>query len=463
MVVAVISSILLDLASVPRAHAATCPCTSNSPTINRFPYRSLRWGSGRARQGTKACPIESMKDPRIAIARIDEAGPEGPVRGYQLVVVDGRNRQRCAGTALAGVVFNHLYTEHDEPVVIRQVARARVTPDSLQKDACSLDEYRLVYMIASVHRPDDSLCTHGLENGALRRAYRKLFGFGLPRLAFPEISSSVTALSDIYPDHLSDYAVVIPNADYDSNGTPQIPCSEGLSPVPDRALEWYELACGGGALAHTDLNGLVEPGEPQEVRTAAMRMLRANYRGNKTETIEGVPISFRRDKPHTPAYQQRCETARHARDTAAAPGHEAGSPDAGGTEGADSAAGRGGACHTNNARENAKVPEIADKEVEARWTSRGAACVSHSRLWMRDGVINVAQRYPGSLRDRERAFLNDLKRLPQLDGGPDLMVPCDASSKDSPEVWFTSGVFHHIDDDDLVTAHQQAAPGRSTQ
>jgi hypothetical protein len=463
IVLAGITSILLDLASLPPAEGSTCPCTSNSPIINPFPYRSLRWGTSIVRQGTKECPIETMKKPRIAIARIVEGSQEGPIRGYQLVVVDGDNRQMCAGTQLAGIVFNYLYKEHDEPVVIRQVARAKVTPDSLQKEACLLDEYRLVYMLASVHRPDDSLCTHRLKNSRVRRAYRTLFGFGIPSLPPPEISPSVTALSEIYPNHLADYVVVIPNADYDSNGMPQTPNSQGLSPVPDKGLEWYELACAGGALAHTDLTGLVEPGESQEVRTAAMRMLRANYRGNNTKTVDGVPISFRRDKPHTPEYKQLCENAQqdhdsHATDLAL----ETGNADARATGGEDLAGRFGTDCHsTNRAQDNHKLRDIEDEDVEARWTSRGAACVSHSRLWMRDGVVHAAQRYPGRLQDSEPKFLNDLKKLPPVNGGPDLVVPCDPSFKHSPTVWFTSGVFHHIKHS--IAAHKQAAPGRPAQ
>lgn len=336
------------------------------------------------------------------------------------MVVDDKNNQQCAGAQLAGVVFNHLYTNHDEPVVIRQVALARVTPDILGKQACFLEEYRLVYLIASVHRPDDSVCTHELNNGRVRRAWRTLFGFGLPDLPAPEISSKMSELPLILPAQLANYAVVMPDADYDSDGTPQTSDSTGLSKVPYPDLEWYELACGGGALAHTDLNGLVEVGEQKAVRTAALRMLRANYRGNRTETLEGVPISFQRDKPHTPQYNALCEKSRSPTPEVSSAGD--------------------------------RSETIDDKDVEARWTATGAVCVSRSRLWMKDGVVTAAQRYPGmTLKASEQAFLGEIRRLPPLkdvEGVPvikDLQVPCDSSFKDPSFVWFTSGVLHHIE------------------
>lgn len=437
---AIFMTSLIDLARPPEADAASCPCTSNSPIVNPFPYRSLRWGTSQVLRGTDHCDKTKMKDPRIAIAKIEDHDPL--VRGYQLEVVDRGNpsAKPCSGTQLAGVVFNHLFTPNDEPVVIRQVALAKVTPDIPGTQACVLDEYRIVYLIASVHRPDDSVCTHDLHNGKLHRGYRRLTGFKLPDLMSPEISPKVSDLPLVLPDQLENYVVVMPDADYDTDGEPQTEPPVAGEPLQgtDPALEWYELACGGGALAHTDLSGLVELGEPKEVRTAALRMLRANYRGNLTETLDGIPISFQRDKQHTSEYEALCEASRSA---------GVAKPTAGSADKTD----------TNGARDVAaatKVTLIGDKDVEARWAATGAVCVTRSRLWRADGVVTAAQRYHGkTLKDREIEFMKAIQNIRASDdkpGHPPLIphldFPCPAGAKNDPRVWFTSGVLHHIAD-----------------
>jgi hypothetical protein len=445
----IITTLLLDWTSLPRANAG-CPCTGNSPIVNTFPVRSLRWGTGRVLRGTDNCEITKFKGPRIAIGKVADSDQPGAVRGYQLVIVDRDNVTQCVGSKLAGIVFDQLYADHDEPVVVRQVAKAKVTPDSPQKEACFLDEYRFVYMISAASRPDDSVCTHGLNNDWLSRQGRR-GNQDIPSFKLTEISSSPADLLEIYPKQLADYAVIIPDAEYDINGNPHTDSSVGLPKVPDKNLEWYELACANGALAHTDLNGLVELGENKEIRTAAMRMLQGKYVNNQTETNKGIPISFRRDRPHSPEYRDLCEkSTKHPKiGDIAAKGVDGKSREARGIEA------RGIEVRDIEAR------DIEAKDIEARWTTHGAMCMSHSRLWMKDSAIDKARKYPApTLGASEHLFMDHLKGLKHAKGDPDLKVPCDSMSDGDPKsgVYFTSGVVHHIHHDPSAPASQDSSP-----
>jgi len=363
---------------------------------------------------TQLCDITKIKDPHIAIARIDDGNQPGAVRGYQLVVIDRDQQQRCTGSQLVGVVFDRLYAGHDDPVMVRAVAKTKVIPDRISSGACFLDEYRMIYMITAAFRPRDSLCNYGLRNNPLRRLGRAIKPSEIPPYPSPEVSPTLAELPEADPEHLDDYAVIIPDADYDTNGNPD--SSTDPRPVPDRKLEWYELACGGSALADTDLKGLVELGEDKDTRTAAMRMLQAKYRNSQTETIRGIQISVRRDKPHSEEYKALCQFP----------------------------------------SQHANIQDIKDDDIEARWTVQGALCASHSRLWIKDSVIYQAQSYQGpTLEDRERQFLERIQKLRPAQNGPQLpplLVPCQTSADDNPgsgsnPVYFTSGVIHHIHDD----------------
>jgi ADYC domain len=410
----VLTSILFDWTGPHRASAEGCPCTSNSPIVNPFPIRSLRWGTGRVMRGTQECNVPASDDPHLAIAKVKDERSD-MIRGFQLIVVDKDHIQRCAGTQLAGVIFDQLLSKGDEPVVIRQVAKARVTPVAVSAKSCVLEEYRFAYLLAAASRPNDSVCAFGLKNRGVRRVLRRVFGKRVPALPSPQGSSDCPV--EIPQDQLVDYAVVLPDADHDSEGNPQTSSSDGLVPVPDPRLEWYELACAGGALAHTDLGGLVEPGEPKTVRTAAMRMIRANYKGGRAETIKGIPINFRRDKPHTCEYLDLCKKR-----------EESWMPSNGWEKG-----------KVQSRNERPLFSEIEAKEVEARWGVAGATCVNHSRLWMKDTLVYPAMNFRGSLEEKEIRFVDSVRT-----GGRGRYLPA-CTSNAHGEDYFTSGVVHHID------------------
>lgn len=409
----------------PSASAEPCPCASNSPVINPFPFKWIRWGTSRVLQGTSRCPIAHAREPAIAISEIEQAeSKSGDVRGYQLIVVDlAINHLLCKGTKLAGVQF--VLSEGQETVMIQQVAKTKITPDEADLDKSRPDEYRVVYALSAVKRPNDSICTHALRSGGwFRRSLRRLFGY--ETVAYePSQPSDLTAqpdldgLAEVLPDHLADYAVIIPNAEYNDNVVPQTPPSEGLpelhippeydsnghptprpgwKPSDKSPLEWFEYACASGALAHTELRGLLDARkEPQTVRTAALRMFSATYKGETAETIFGVPISFMRISDSS-SHDDPC-------------------------------------------------PALGPHSfIEARWDDKGATCLSHSRLWMKDTVITAAHNPDLVKSEDDFTFefcLPSCERPDELPPAAKCGKPARPPRRRIPR--FTSCVVNHID------------------
>jgi hypothetical protein len=208
-------------------------------------------------------------------------------------------------------------------------------------------------------------------------------------------------LFEVFPDHLAEYAVIIPDAAYDSQGVPQDPSTfykKGMLEDIGQAgqvspgkvsLEWFEFSCASGALAHTDLSGLVEIGEPKKIRTAALRMFRAQYRDYKSETLDGTPISYIRNASRPCKDPQNCA---------------------------------------------AELQSSINDNVEAMWSDEGATCLSHSRRWLKNTVISKTLFYKRSLSlpESETRFMTELKFNGKL---------CNRKSTG----YFTSYVMNHID------------------
>jgi hypothetical protein len=138
---------------------------------------------------------------------------------------------------------------------------------------------------------------------------------------------------------------------------------------------------------------VVNPADPVKVRTAALRMFSATYRGTRAETLFGIPIEFSRDIPRSPG---------------------------------------------------APIPSgPAGRSIEAVWSGDGAVCISHSRLWMRDAIVTHAGHDPkADLAAREKDFINRLIDPSGVGANPgEPHSPCTAADHGD----FTSYVVHHID------------------
>lgn len=398
--------ILIDGDKPPLARADGCQgCSSNSPIINPFPIMWLRSGTSRVIKGSHTCRLNDDDHASIGINRIEPSTPDhaanGEVRGYQLVVLDKAKNTICKGSEVTGIVFE--LSEGKEWVLIQQVAKTRITPDPLQINRRQLNEYRLVYYLSDIKQPEHSLCTHDIHGaGRFRRLWRRLSGYKGPNLPPPRTSSKLTALSEIFPDHLIEYAVIIPDAEYDNHGNPWIP-PVNLEPIGQLgyrnkgqvSLEWFELACTGGALAHTDLSGVVEIGEPKWVRTAALRMFLAQYHNRKSDTLHGVPIQFTRDIPY-PELKTIATTQAETH-----PGlngelssvslqqltSPCGYPTTKDTSSVDILTEIVLNCDKKDPSRDSLPNTAIDGPIEAKWDEQGAICMSHSRLWMRDSVV----------------------------------------------------------------------------
>jgi hypothetical protein len=414
----------------PSARAENCPCSSNSPVVNPFPFKWIRWATSRVLSGSIACGLNRPGiDPRIAIGRIQpsDVGPGSELEGYQLIVVDNNNHNKrlCYGTQLVGVEF--VLSAHRETVLIEQVAKTDILADP--GDHTSLltpnrhAKERLIYFLSSVKSPHESLCSHKLDH-AFTEVNIHFFPPEPTILQFDSklAKDNVHKLMKIHPDHLSEYVEIIPDAEYDDNvrranlpalsalDIPQAYLADGTATGKDPArpsLEWFEYACLGGALAHTDLSGVVVFEDERPARTAALRMFSATYLGDVARTLTGIPIEFTRDV----AYPGQ-----------ASPPLVTNPPD--------------------------------KRSTEARWSEEGVTCLSHSRLWMKNTVVEEAGFYEGkTLANREVNFIKkiinssdamELRRSRNITIGS---CNIDASRSDPAQgVYFTSYVINHIDD-----------------
>lgn len=352
----------------PAARPDGCQCGPNSPFINKFPISAMRQETSRVLAASNACPLTGVDHARIAIAPINS--PDG-LLGYQLVVVDEHGKQLCSGTELLGIKFE--VDRRRQPVVVWQILRTKVTPDSRQLGRPqSTAEYRLVYLISQSQKSARSLCTNPLDFlpalDRFNRSVLRLFRRENPVVDHPNTSSArehpqpnINTLPEVQTDHLNEYAVIIPNGEYTPDGKFYIPSSKDLPPITDPpSLEWYEFACAGGALAHTDLGGVIKPGDSQRERTAALWMFLAWYSGKGNNTEPGVSISYMRMPKPSPALPQGGAQS-------AAPQSADHCPL---VESTTSGANTGG-----------------NIVIEARWDERGAICMSHSRLWVKGTTI----------------------------------------------------------------------------
>lgn len=379
--IAIVLFVLFGGEGPPLARADICPgCSSNSPAVNPFPLGALRWGTAKVKQGTSKCSVS--KDDRLAIQRLTIPSKESLMRGYQLVVVDKGGKMVCEGLALVGLQIE--LNKNWEKVVIQRIAKTTVIKDPYQLDGQSPpEEFRPVYFLSAASAPDKSICTdyRPSSNRWYRRIWRKLFGrrpaADLSALVQP--AKHLDDLFQVFADRLVEYAVVIPDAAYDRDGNPVDPSRRwrSLPPIPEAAraapgrvsLEWFELACAGGALAHTDLSGLVDLEEEKPVRTAAVRMFLAGYRKGDGDTLAGTPVQYTRNRPYPSC--------------------------------------RG--CATRTLAD--RGPSMRGP-IEAHWTEHGAVCLSHSRLWQKDTVITAARPYQGTLEEREAEFIRSRFGLP---------------------------------------------------
>ncbi|HEX2686248.1 MAG TPA: ADYC domain-containing protein [Kofleriaceae bacterium] len=432
--------VLMDGDKPPLASADGCQgCSSNSPIINPFPIMWLRWGTSRILKNNSACPKKfDVEHARIAIKRIEtnENNPDGKVRGYQLVVVDDKNIPQCEGTNLVGITFE--LSKGKEPVIVKQIAKTQVTQDSRNVLRLVHNEYRLVYYISPViSEPDESLCTHRFRAGWLRRFWWRIRSNYGPSFPPPKPSPDLKSLFEVLPDHLAEYAVIIPDAEYDNDGAPATKddlSSIHLRPIPSWAqgglgkpsLEWFEFACAAGALAHTDLNGMVDIGEDKDVRTAALRMVQAQYYAFESRTLYGIPISYTRNQPHP------CLSTGHCRFELQS-------------------------SQDNSLQDNAVATTSVQNDptqgklIEAMWSKDGAVCISHSRLWEKDTVISSALPYSHTTPDLqagEMLFISEIQKKFKIQSCDIVNNAKSNSTKtnksDASKAFFTSYVENHI-------------------
>jgi hypothetical protein len=371
--------VLLAAGPVPLAEAVGCQgCGPNSPILNTFPFMWLRSRSLRVGKGTSNCPIDNM--PAVLVV---EKADGVDFAGYQLAVVEDRapyTKVLCAGAGLAGVTFTihpkrRLPHLRRDPVLTIQQVRTTTVTRYHQSSAVKETSGRYLYFISELISPDASLCTHAITRPLIqgRRQYLSVepSGTGVP----------------VLQDHLAEYAVILPDAMYDNDGT-AVSYAGGT-------LEWFEVACAGSALADTDLSGLVAPDSTKDERTAALYMFSAKYNGRASVTLSGTPILWSKGDYASWPYDTKFGTP---------------------------------------------------PKVEARWTEAkkagpagpaedaGATCMTHSRLWMSDTMISHTGPYVStlSLKQSEIEFVNQFTRLHE----------CDAS----PTTALTSYVVNHIHD-----------------
>jgi len=377
LLVSITLSVLLGGERPSQAEASGCiGCPTNSPIVNSFPVWALRWGTAKVLDGTPNCKIARGEDASIAIAELPSSGK---VRGYQLVVVGNNNRQLCQGAQLTGVKFE--ISNGWEPYIIQQIGQTALRQQLSPIDSKVTAGYRLVYFISAAVDPDESICHNGRSsaNRFYRRWWRKAFNRVGPRFSDyppPQISESVDEVIEVQDSHLDSFAVVIPDAAYTADGIAVnlAPRSKKLASVPYPKLEWFEIACAGGALAHTELSGLVELGDDKAVRTAALRMFLGKYKDDH-DTVPGVTIQVYKHKRSAALGGQGTQER-------LPPGRDGG-------------------------------------KVEAQWDETGAVCLSHARMWLRDTLVTEGIYYRSqdksktmSLAESESAFKKELGLQP---------------------------------------------------
>lgn len=225
------------------------------------------------------------------------------------------------------------------------------------------------------------------------------WNLGTPELvrtyAFEGASASDSALCTGAQAWLEDWWDTTPSPSFDATTpTPTVlvvgelynPKSAQIKLRGTSAGGWFNIACAGGALSKMRLMGL-DPSQSSSTadeRQATLKMLTAKYCGATTYTRSGMPLQWT----------------------------------------------------SSLSRTDAKATDPRVGPIEARWTARGASCISHSRAW-RSGLPGPT--FPGVPDQATEAGLIALIRA-------SCQIPtCAPSSAPDPKVYWTTHTVNHID------------------
>jgi hypothetical protein len=310
-----------------------CPsssCGSNSPVLNVFPYNGLH-PDGCANQDGAALEKFSLQR---GLSQCDHGGKSrlyldlaATPHGFELVGKDEQDRVRCAGTALVGATFEVVGPSR-ATLRISQIGALEVKQLATAKAPAML---RTGYLITPADQPANSLCA-SRPAGAAEKATPILDNRSAGDGKLATIAADIAAL----------YAIIIPGAVYDY-GSQLIPASlsAGPSQTPGGGHRWFNIACAGDALAHTELSGLItQPIVDRKSavdRQPALHMYTAQYCDGVSATSRGTQVRWL-------------------------------------AKGVPSVVVR---------------PDPGFGPIEARWDKDGATCVSHSRLWVSNKTISL--------------------------------------------------------------------------
>jgi len=327
-----------------------CPsssCGSNSPVLNVFPYNGLHPDGCVNQDGAALEKFSLQRD----LSPCDHGGKArlyldvaATPHGFELVGKDDHDAVVCSGTALVGATFQVTgqVTGRVTGQVTGQVtgrvtgvpsAKLRISQIGAIEAArpgSGKPVTRTGYLITPFDQPANSLCAARPPGEAEK-----------PAPILNSRSSKDGKLTTITEDMQSLYAIVIPGAVY-SYRSQLIPESVAADPARAGAgHRWFNLACAGDALAHTELSGMIT--QPivdrasAEARLPGLHMYTAQYCDGVSATSRGTPIAW-------------------------------------------------------SAKGIAMVqprPETGVGPIEARWNKDGATCLSHSRLWVSNKTISL--------------------------------------------------------------------------
>lgn len=250
-------------------YCGTGSCGANAPTINGFPINGLRVNGECNKEGVQLVPgsLAGGVTGKCAGATLDS-------EDNHLVGRAADGSVKCRDEDLRGATFevrSWVATSDRDPTKLR----ARIRIDDIGPLDQDRAETRTRYILREVTSSSTGQTLCGAEASTQLRTHLGL--------------RPTTGLAS--PSSETDVVIPIASELYDNDGS-WIPVAKAWR---DRSRTWLNLACAGDALAKRSLYQLFT--DSTERSRANLRMLTANYCGDKPLTMRGMLVRWIEGKP----------------------------------------------------------------------------------------------------------------------------------------------------------------------